>query len=171
GRHYVREVVFYSSVAPRSCIALPRCYDSCFDEAGDRFHLLLEDCFHGHSTCGFEPGPSIAVLFQAVVWLAAFQAQWWNRPDLIGPLAQLPTPWAGPISDGEGLRQFFDLARDHMSDRERRVCTLVFQHWSSLQDRSSKELTLRHGDFHPLNMFVPMTPHDHFLVVDCQFCA
>lgn len=80
-RLYEREALFFSGIAPRTTLNLPRCFANEFDLTDGRFVLLLEDLGHleaGDQLGGLSENRATAILQT----MAAFHARWWESSDL-----------------------------------------------------------------------------------------
>ncbi len=166
--HYRREVRFYRDLAPHCTARLPQCYAASL--AGDgtpQFHLLLEDCLPGCVQYSSPLGLDHTALGAAVDWLAGFHAQWICAPKHVAVFVDEGPTWEA--LGEEDVNDFIHTAGEHLSLEERCLCREVLAAWSRLGGLSTGPATLRHGDFHPLNLFfkeqagVP-------LVIDWQFC-
>lgn len=79
------EVDFYSRIASLTPAGLlPRCFEAA-DEAGDGWHLLLEDLGDSHEVVGEWPlPPTIEQCDRIIGAHARFHAFWWDHPQLGG---------------------------------------------------------------------------------------
>lgn len=168
GGHYRREARFYREIAPVCTSRLPRCYVGSFAEgSAARFHLLLEDCLPANVQYSSPLGLHHAALRAAVDWLADFHAQWISAPNYVGGFRVERPVWEA--LDEQSVRHFVNIAGEYLSANERRLLYEVLSAWPSLSSMIEGPVTLRHGDYHPLNLFFSKkdgTP----VAIDWQFC-
>jgi aminoglycoside/choline kinase family phosphotransferase len=168
GGHYRKEVRFYQEIAPVCTVRLPRCYASSIaDDSTARFHLLLEDCLPANVQHSSPLGLPHAALRAAVDWLVDFHAQWITAPNHIEGFRVEAPVWEA--LDEQSVRHFVNVAGDYLTPNERCLLDEVLIALPLLNSMNKGPVTLRHGDYHPLNLFFNRqsgTP----MAIDWQFC-
>jgi aminoglycoside/choline kinase family phosphotransferase len=111
---------------------------------------------------------------QAVDWLASFHAIWWNHPQLAAWKSGL-RPLQGMdenISKTSQIKRLWNAVDGRFGEREKCLCQEIGSRWPALiESQADSPYTLCHGDFHPMNMFVPEFPARRSMhVIDWQFC-
>ncbi len=153
------EVEFYRTVAPAMIDPpVPRCYDAVFDEASNRFHLLLEDLSETHRVLTDWPLPPTIEEGQRIMeTYARFHAAWWDDPRLgasIGALVDIDR-YVGAFT--ECFSRFANFLGDRLSRerRERYERVLAASARLALRHLTGKNVTLVHNDAHIWNLLYP----------------
>lgn len=154
------EIAFYRTGAPAMADPpVPRCYDAAFEDATQRFHLLLEDLSESHRELSDYPLPPTIVESEGIVTaFARVHAAMWGDPRIgngIGP--GLPDPDLYVTHLGPLFARFADALGDRLSSERRQRCERMLAARPLITKRFSvpKDLTLIHGDAHVGNMLYP----------------
>jgi hypothetical protein len=157
-----REVDYYTRLAPNMPPGLVlQCFDGHFDEAGQSWHLLLEDLTDSHEVATEWPLPPSREQAAAIVTtLARWHAAWWDHPGLgdtvgdwmsVDDYAKLMETFAGHYD------RFADLLGDRLSEERRILYRRLIEQSGRLLQRyhSRRHLTIAHGDAHIWNFMLP----------------
>lgn len=81
-RNYEKEVRFYQELAPKTNLAIPKCYYGDIDLETGCFILLLEDLSH-YCVVNIKDGCSIQNVELVLQSLAEFHANWWEKSEIL----------------------------------------------------------------------------------------
>ncbi len=152
---------------------LLHCYDAAYSEAGQRYHLLLDDVSETHVEAA-EKEPTLEFGLALAEGLAAMHARWWGA-------RRLATAGA-PIHDAEHIQRFVDIAQPGATHIINRLSSELEPHWPELIDAlyakhpqalirrtlDDNGFTLIHGDVGQNNILVPRSGYRPIYIIDRQ---
>lgn len=111
-RIFEREIRFYTEVAPKSRIRVPKLYYADYDLENKRFGLLIEDCSK-YTAVDQIIGLNYDQTKKAILAIADFQARWWDSDDLFS-FEFMPKPY-GSVSETAVavFKMYWDLCRNN----------------------------------------------------------
>lgn len=172
-RIFEREIRFYTEIAGRISLPVPRCWYSACDVANDAYVLLLEDlapCRTGDQLAGCTLDEARMILPE----LARFHARWWDDPEL------QRYDWLFAVNDPvqRGAQAIYQGAWPAFLERfgQRLPAAMVEigerygRHLHAVQDRlAAMPNTIQHADFRLDNiLFATEEGRPPFCVIDWQ---
>ncbi len=170
---YAGEAYFYSEVASRSVVPVPRTYVSEYDDRTGRLLIVQEFLTHGRI------GTAETMLGaddqrRVLSTLANMHAHWWNSP----ALSELHSVRTGASAMQSGIDRFKSGALDgraflsRFGDRVHPVIAEYYESssiwWPQLRDGLSGNVTLCHFDVSSKNVFLPDDPARDPLLFDWE---
>jgi hypothetical protein len=157
-----QEVAFYSDVAPSLPVGLvPRCFEAHHPDAAAPWHLVLEDLTETHTLASEPPLPPSEGQCRTMVGsIAGFHAAWWEDPRLGVSVGAWPDDAAVDRFIQQMARcfeVFADRLGDAISGEQRAFYEKLIAAARRLPKRyrDAKAFTLKHGDAHVWNCFLP----------------
>jgi len=111
-RAWEREIRFYTEVAPKSRVRVPKLYYSDYDLENKRFGLLIEDCSKYTAVDQIE-GLNYEQTKMAIIAIADFQARWWDNDDLFS-FEFMPKPYSSVSETAVAVfKMYWDMCRNN----------------------------------------------------------
>ncbi len=171
---YRREIGFYRDIGSAVGIRVPLCYYSDFDEASQRFVMLLEDMVPGVPSDQVV-GTSRETSRQVVEQFARLHARWWNSPALE------KLDWArwliNEMSMDEGLARLKESIRDMEATGrfdaypEMKRLVYLLPPLFRMEPAPPDPFSLTHGDLRSDNIIEPSAEGGEFCVIDWQLAG
>jgi len=152
---------------------LLRCYDACYSEGQQGYHLLLQDVSGTHIEAA-EKTPALAYGLALVEGLAILHAHYWGAERLAKANA--------PIHDANHIRRFVDISvpgaehiiahvshelEPHWPTAIRRLCARIAQVMVA-RSRELNGFTVIHGDVGHRNVLTPRDGETPLYIIDRQ---
>lgn len=156
-RFYERESRFYSEIADKISIRVPRCYYNGIDLDAGEFILLLEDM--APAVVGDHLESCVIEHARLVIGeIGKFHAEWWQSPQLDAlawmPLIDDPVQLSAEQAYQAALPSFVERFRDYVPAEMLPIAERFSSRVSAqLHKMASRPRTIVHGDFRLDNMF------------------
>ncbi len=149
------------------------CYAAAYDDALQRYHILLADVSETHMD-SYDKEPTLAYGLALAEGLAAMHARWWGADRLAQAGAAMHSP--------EHIRRFVDIAEPGVGHILRHAVNELEPHWPDLmralfarhpkaliaRARDANGFTLIHGDAGEYNIMVPRQGDTPVYLIDRQ---
>ena len=154
---YEREARFYSELAQRVPVRVPRCYAALTDVHADDHLILMEDL--ASLPMGDDAtGCSVAEAERAIRSIARLHAAWWGSADLDRldwmPLCNAPVHQSAEPAYRQCAPHFLQMFGDSLSPKMRGITEALGTHVIDLLGTFTRPpMTIAHGDFRLDNLF------------------
>jgi aminoglycoside phosphotransferase (APT) family kinase protein len=169
-RMYIREVAFFTHLAPESPVRVPQCFHAAVNEETSQFVIVMEDMGAMRIVDQTE-GMEIADAERAVDALAAWHATWWGQGDKLAARG-LTVSLADPIYPAI-LPMVFDEGWQKVTAAMELVPAIhrVAEGWTAampglMRDLSQGPNTMIHGDYRGDNIL--FDANDSVVLLDFQ---
>jgi thiamine kinase-like enzyme len=169
------ELIVYRDLGNDSSnLPLVPCFDSCFDRVRRQYHLLLEDVSLSHRA--IQPGlpPTVEEAHSVISALAGFHKQWWGSEFTRAQRKKRVTEYSLRRMSGFFRTHCIEVIRrlgNRLTNKDRELLErLTHDVYRLVRNRMADQsnLTLVHGDAHPMNFLLPRNKEGKAIIVDWQ---